>query len=185
VANESQVGTATPLHPRAGYIFGKLCGETIVNAYRQDDVDAKSVRLGLTYGPGTRKNDQRAMSTFIQQTLTTGKLELKYPGLEKRVFCYISDAVELMLLVLLHGKYAVYNIGGQTITSMRQIAAQIADLTGARLNYPIIEKEMDGARAVNMNHYRIQNEFGKKDFIGLEEGLKKTVDWQRGFYESI
>jgi UDP-glucuronate decarboxylase len=185
LVSESSIGTTTPLHPRACYIEGKRCGEAIVNAYRSTGVDAKSVRLGLTYGPGTRKHDQRAMSTFIEQALTTGKIELKYSGLETRTFCYVSDAVEMMFQVLLHGKQAVYNVGGGTITCMGQIASSISRITKAPLTFSIAGGEIEGAQAVDMNTYRVQSEFGKKNFIGLEEGLKRTIDWQRGFYESV
>jgi nucleoside-diphosphate-sugar epimerase len=183
--NEYSIGTTTPLHPRACYIEGKRCGEAIVNAYRSTGVDAKSIRLGLTYGPGTRKHDQRAMSTFVEQALTTGKIELKYSGLETRTFCYVSDAVEMMFQILLHGQHAVYNVGGGRKTCMRQIATKIAIRTNVPLIVPITDSEIEGAQAVDMNTSRVQNEFGKTDFIGLEEGIGRTVDWQRGFYESI
>jgi UDP-glucuronate decarboxylase len=185
IADEGCVGTTTPSHPRACYTYGKLCGETIVNACRQEGVDAKSVRLGLTYGPGTRKHDQRAMSTFVEQALTTGKIELKYSGLETRTFCYVSDAVELMFQVLLHGKHAVYNVGGGTKTNMRRIALEIAGITDVPLDVPMNSGEIEGAQAVEMNTSRVQNEFGKMAFTGLREGLKRTIEWQRGFYELI
>jgi nucleoside-diphosphate-sugar epimerase len=185
MVSERSIGTTTPLHPRACYIEGKRCGEAIVNAYRQAGVDAKSIRLGMTYGPGTRAHDQRAMNTFIKQAMTTGKLELKYSGLESRAFCYVSDAVEIMFQVLLHGKQEVYNVGGGTRTSMKQIARKISEIIDVPLSVPMDFKEIIGAHAVDMNTSRVQNEFGKKDFVGLEEGLKRTIDWQRGFYESV
>jgi nucleoside-diphosphate-sugar epimerase len=125
------------------------------------------------------------MSTFIEQALTTGKIEMKYSGEESRTFCYVSDAVEMMFQVLLHGKHAVYNVGGGTITCMGHIAAKIAEITKVPLTFPTTDLEIEGAQAVDMNTYRVQNEFGKRDFIELPEGLKRTVDWQRGFYEPI
>jgi UDP-glucuronate decarboxylase len=184
LVNESNIGTTTPLHPRACYIEGKRCGETIVNAYRQSRIDAKSVRLGLTYGPGTRKHDKRAMSTFIEQALTTNKLELNYSGVEPRAFCYVSDAVEMMFQVLLHGKHPVYNVSSKSFSNMASIAHEIAFSTGADLIVPIDKPEILGSpQTVELDMTRIEMEFHKKDFIGLEEGLERTIAWQRGLYQ--
>jgi len=183
--DEQRIGTTTPSHHRACYIEGKRCGEAIVNAYRSAGVDAKSVRLGLTYGPGTRKHDQRAMSTFIEQALTTREIKLKYTGLETRTFCYVSDVVETMFQVLLRGQHSVYNVGGGTKTCMSSIAREIARITNVPCDVPLINEEITGAQAVEMDTSRIKKEFGKTAFIGLEEGLKRTVEWQRGFYEPV
>ena len=71
--SESDIGTTTPLHPRASYIEGKRGGETICNAYRSQGVRAVSARLALAYGPGTRKGDKRAMNSFIEKALMPGQ----------------------------------------------------------------------------------------------------------------
>jgi UDP-glucuronate decarboxylase len=80
VAQESDIGLTTPLHPRASYIEGKRCGEAICNAYRNDGVRATSARLALTYGPGTRKHDKRAMNSFIENALCRRRIELLDAG---------------------------------------------------------------------------------------------------------
>jgi UDP-glucuronate decarboxylase len=183
LVTESSIGNTTPLHPRAGYIEGKRCGEAIINAYRQAGVQAKSARLSLAYGPGTRKNDQRAMSQFIRQALTENRIELKFSGREPRTFCYISDAMQMLWQVCLHGKHPVYNVGGRSVTNMAGVASHIAWLTGAELSIPLEETEMNGApKVVSMDISRIETEFGKRSFIPLEEGLKRTIDWQRSLY---
>jgi nucleoside-diphosphate-sugar epimerase len=184
LVTETSIGNTSPLHPRACYIEGKRCGEAIVNAYRQAGVNAKSARLSLAYGPGTRKHDKRAMSQFIEQALVENKIELKYSGREPRTFCYISDAVEVLWQVLLHGTQPVYNVGGESVTNMAGVAMDIARYTGASLTIPTEESVLQGAPlVVSMDLSRIKEEFGKRDFIGLQEGLRRTIDWQRGLYK--
>jgi len=186
LVTESSIGNTNPLHPRACYIEGKRCGETIVNAYRQSGVDAKSVRLSLAYGPGTRRYDKRAMSQFIEQALVEDKIELKYSGREPRTFCYISDAVEVMWQALLQGIQPVYNIGGESVTNMAGVAMKIAQQTGASLVIPKEETTLPGAPlVVSMDLTRMKTEFGKRDFINLEDGLKRTINWQRGLYGTV
>ena len=183
---EESIGVTSPIyHPRACYIEGKRCGEAITNAYRESGVDAKSARLGITYGPGTRVNDQRAMCQFIRQALIEKRIDMKYSGDQAQSFCYIRDAVEMMWQILLHGTYPVYNVGSPFMTSMSEIAKRIAIITGAELHFPTVESEMPGSRGIRMSVAGAEMEFGKLPYVGLEEGLNRTVDWNRGFYESI
>lgn len=183
VASESKVGTVPLNHPRIGYIEGKRCGEVIINANRQLGLDAKSARLGLTYGPGTRENDKRAMCQFIRQALIEDKVELKYAGREPRVFCYISDAVEMLWNICLHGTQPVYNVGGESEADAAGIAFRISQITGAKFIVPVNDKEMPGApEIIKMDLTLVKNEFKKFDFVSLEEGLKRTISWGKNLY---
>lgn len=186
LVTESSIGTTSPLHPRACYIEGKRCGEAIVNAYRQSGINAKSARLSLAYGPGTRKFDKRAMSQFIEQALRGNNIVLKYSGREPRTFCYVSDAVEMLWNVLLHGEQPVYNVGGILATNMAGVATEIARQTGANLTIPEDETVLPGAPlVVSLDLTRYNNEFGKSrisSFVSLKEGLRRTIEWQRGLY---
>ena len=62
---ESEIGSTNTTHPRSCYIEAKRCGEAICNAYRTKGVKAKSARLSLAYGPGTKQNDLRVINSFI------------------------------------------------------------------------------------------------------------------------
>jgi len=184
VATEDEIGFSKLSHPRSCYIEGKRCGEAIVNAYREAGVSAKSARLGITYGPGTRQDDQRAMCQFIRQALTEKRIEMKYSGRQAQSFCYIRDAVEIMWQVLLHGTEPVYNVGSPFMTSMYEIAERIAINTSSELCISSRE-EMRGSTGVRMSMERANTEFGKLPYMGLGDGLANMIDWNRGFYESI
>ena len=121
-ADESQIGTTNPYHSRAGYIEGKRAGEAVVNSYRLQGVEARSARLSLVYGPGARRNDSRAVSTFIDQALKDNLIQMKYAGDDPRTFCYISDAVEMMCNILLHGKEPVYNVGSPSSYTIERVS---------------------------------------------------------------
>jgi UDP-glucuronate decarboxylase len=178
-ADEYQIGTTSPYHPRAGYIEGKRCGEAIVNAYRLQGVDARSARLSLVYGPGARRGDSRAVSTFIDQSLKDGRVQMKFSGGEMRTFCYIRDAVETMWNILLRGQSPVYNVGSPNSYTVETVAREIARLSGSKL--VTCENQLAGASGnVVVSVLRAMNEFRKIEFVGLEEGLKNTIDWHRG-----
>lgn len=181
--NESDIGTTTPLHPRACYIEGKRTGEAITNIYRIAGMDAKSARLSLAYGPGTRKHDLRALNVFVEKAVTRNKIDLQYAGGELRAYCYIADAVQTLWNVLLHGRHPLYNVGGHSCTTIGRMAKMIGEITGAEVTFPSSDATMRGApEQVQMDLSRAEEEFGVQSGIGLREGLERTVAWQRELY---
>jgi UDP-glucuronate decarboxylase len=180
---EQQIGTTTTTHPRACYIEGKRCGEAIVNAFREQGVNAKSARLSLVYGPGTRPDDTRVLNSFIQRALQ-GKIALLDKGEAKRTYCYISDAINMMWRVLLEGRECVYNIAGTSTVTIEELACLIGELTGVKVVFP-----EDDATAiscapedVHLSLNRYVSEFGMPNFLDLRTGLKNTIEWQKSLY---
>lgn len=183
-ASEDEIGTTTLQHERSCYIEGKRCGEAIVNAFRSREVRAMSARIALAYGPGTKQYDVRAISQFIEQALTKKEIILRDKGEAVRTLCYVRDTVEIMWNIIEKGTQAVYNVGGPTVASIAQIAAIIARKTGAKLTIPDIESGLKGApQEVRVDFTRIRTEFGKTNYVSLEDGLQTTIDWQRGFHK--
>jgi len=181
---ESQIGTTNTDHPRSCYIEGKRGGEAIVYAARGAGIDAKSARLSLAYGPGTRKDDKRALHSFINRALTEKKIELMDSGEALRTYCYITDATQLMWHILLQGKDNVYNVGGTSRTSI----AKLARLIGKILNVPVIiprskKQALAAPEDVRLDLTKTRKEFGKQKFVSFEDGMKKTVAWQKELHE--
>ena len=185
MCKEEQVGITNTTHPRACYIEGKRCGEAIVNAWR-DRVDAKSVRLALAYGPGTKPNDTRVLNEFIQRGIQEGEVRVQGDGTGRRTYCYISDAMEMMLNILLPGKEPIYNVGGIEAVTINELASMIGDILNVGAILPKEEKGLlwsKGApKDVGLNLSLYERDFGKKEFVSLEEGLTKTIEYQKQLY---
>jgi UDP-glucuronate decarboxylase len=183
LAQEADIGSTTPLHPRASYIEGKRCGEAICNAARARGVRATSGRLALAYGPGTRKHDKRALNSFIERALCQRRIELLDAGKAVRTYGYVTDAVELLWQAALHGTQPVYNVGGRSTVTIAELAELIGGLTGAPVVFPASQKEMAGApEEVRLDLSRVENEIKKTSFVELKTGLHRIIDWQRGLY---
>ena len=183
--SESDIGTTTPLHPRACYIEGKRGGETICNAYRTQGVRAVSARLALAYGPGTRKGDKRALNSFIEKALCQGKIELMDAGKAIRTYCYVSDAVELMWQAALHDTQPVYNIGGHSTVTIGELARLVGQIVGVPVSFPAQSAEVAGApEEVRLDLTRPETEFNKTTYVGLEQGLRATIEWQQQLYRA-
>lgn len=170
---ESMIGTTNPTHPRACYIEGKRCGEAICMAYRRLGYDVKIARLSLAYG-ATKKGDTRAINSFIEQAMTTGKIQLMDKGEAKRTYLYVDDAVRILWDILLKGKSDIYNVGGISQTTIAELAIKIGILTGAEVHFG--NKGLDGAPDdVRLNIDKVLDEFGERLFTPLETGLEKTI----------
>ena len=175
--SESQIGTTSPEHPRACYIEAKRCGEAIVNIHRLQGADAKSARLALAYGPGTRLGDRRVINEFIQRGFDK-EILLRDHGSARRAYCYVTDAVELLWKILLSGSKAVYNVGGVTDRSIAQLAQAVGELMHANVAFPEVQQEVKGGPAnAWLDMTRANTEFHKKEYVPLEEGLAQTIKW--------
>mgnify|MGYP001608645245 FL=1 len=181
---ESEIGSTNTTHPRSCYIEAKRCGEAICNAYRTNEVNAKSARLSLAYGPGTKPGDLRVINSFIQKGIQ-GKIELLDNGEAKRTYCYITDAVEILWHILLKGEEPVYNVGGLSNITIADLARKI----GKHLNIPVVfpetsSKKISGAPIdVSLNMTKVKQEFGKTKYVPFDEGLERTIEWQKELYQ--
>lgn len=181
--SENDIGLTTPYHPRAVYIEGKRCGETICNAMRTKGINAAIARVALAYGPGTRKNDKRALNSFIEKALFQRKIELLDAGTAKRTYCYVADTVELLWQILLYGREPVYNVGGHSTVTIAELATMIGKMVDVPVTFPATQAEISGApKEVCLDLTRIEKEFGKTKYVSFEDGLRATIEWQRALY---
>ncbi len=190
VLSENDIGRTTPAHPRAAYIEGKRCGEALCHAFHSQGIEVRIARVALAYGPGTRKHDSRALNSFIEKGLLQDRIELLDAGAAVRTYCYVGDVVELLWRILLGGKEAIYNVGGRSTITIASLAQMIGKITGKQVILPETDFSSAGAPSeVRLDLSRIETEFGKTAYVGLEEGLERTISWQRelycGEYESI
>lgn len=177
---EEMIGTTTPQHPRACYIEGKRCGEAICMAYKEQGYDVKIARLALAYGPGTNKGDTRVLNQFIEQALTMGRICLMDDGSAQRTYCYVDDAAEMILDILFKGKDVVYNVGGESETSI----LDLANLIGLMTQVEVIQgkKSLDGAPdSVKLDISKVLKEF-PRDFVKMYDGINNTIEYQKKLY---
>ena len=180
--NEEQVGTTNTNHPRASYIEGKRTGEALVSIARsQLGIDAKSLRLALAYGPGTKDGDERVLNTFIDQALSGNQIRLRDPGDTWRTYCYVSDAIQMILDASLNGQSDIYNVGGKSRVQIKELAKLIGRLTGVEVEIPAASStSLSGAPDDVWLDLRKIGEISNLDaLVTLEDGLERTISWRK------
>ena len=183
---ENEIGTTNTDHQRACYIESKRGGEAICNAYRMRGIAAKSARVSLAFGPGTRATDARVLHSFINRAILEGKIELLDSGLAKRTYCYIADAVEMLWYILMNGRESIYNVGGESKTTIAELAKFIGNYLGVPVIFPKSSHAITGAPLdVSLDLTKVKTEFGKTEFMPLNEALIATIEWQKALLSNI
>jgi nucleoside-diphosphate-sugar epimerase len=182
---EDDIGRTNTNHPRSAYIEGKRCGEAIINsAKKQLGTDAVSIRVSLVYGPGTKTDDKRVLCQIIDQAIKSQKIKLLDSGNAVRTYCYVSDAVRLAFIAMLYGNESVYNIGGISKISIHGLADIVAEITNSEVALGESPNLLKGAPDdVKLDLTKILKLANYENFINLETGLMKTINWAQSIYK--
>jgi nucleoside-diphosphate-sugar epimerase len=185
--DESYTGNVDPLSIRACYEEGKRCGESITMAFaRQLGINAKVVRIFNTYGPYFSEQDIRAVPQFISQVLQHRDMVIFGNGKKTRSFLYIDDLLDGFFLIMKKGKaQEAYNIGSVEEISIQDVCKTIAKVSKSKEK--IIYTEADTLDLKNKRLPCISKiqVLGWNQKIQLEEGLEKTLEIQKMFYNSM
>ena len=165
------------LRPVSPYGATKALGEHLLYLYHKSyGLPTVALRYFTVYGP--RQRPDMAFHRAIDAAMTQQEFTLFGDGGQTRDFTYVADAVDATLAAGLRGTPGqIYNVGGGTRASMNQVLGIINDLTGSlRLRY--IDPQRGDVRDTAADTTRASRELGWSPACGLEEGLRRQVDWQ-------
>lgn len=180
--SEDDMGVFDPLDARSCYPESKRMAETIFRSYNiQYGVPFTVTRIAHSYGPGMIiGNDGRVMADFISDTVAGRNIILKSDGLAERAFCYVTDAVAGIFLVMLKGEIGeAYNIANETEPmAIRNVAIMLSELfpeKGINVAYKHTDDSSYCKYArVGLSTAKIEA-LGWQPKIKLIDGLRKTV----------
>ncbi len=90
------------------------------------------VRQWNVYGPLENYNlRSHAVSDFVYQALTSGKIVMRTSGLERRRFLHIEDLCDAYMAILDQRSQKLFDVAGSELVSIRQVAEIVAQNTGA------------------------------------------------------
>ena len=103
-------------------------------------------------------------------------------GSQTRDFTYIDDAVEATLLAASAERALgeVFNVGTGVETSVNQLAALLVRTTGVPIEPAHTDRrDVDNIRRRVVNIEKTRRALRWVPEVTLEEGLRRTVEWQR------
>ena len=177
---ESYWGNVNPIGPRGVYDEAKRFAEAMTVAYhRYHGVDAKIVRIFNTYGPRMRVRDGRAVPAFISQALRHEEVTVFGDGSQTRSFTYISDLVDGIIRLMLSDVNDPVNIGNPREMTLKALAETIIRMTGSPSTIVYKPLPEDDPKVRQPDITRARTLLGWEPKVGLEEGLKATIEYFR------
>jgi UDP-glucuronate decarboxylase len=179
---EQYWGHVNPIGRRSCYDEGKRCAETLFFDYhRQHGIETRVVRIFNTYGPHMHPNDGRVVSNFIVQALNHADLTIYGDGSHTRSFCYVSDLIEAMVLMMNNESEFIgpVNIGNPAEFTILELANSIVSLTSSRSRVKHMPLPSDDPKQRQPDISLAQQQIGWSPMINIEEGLLKTIEYFR------
>jgi nucleoside-diphosphate-sugar epimerase len=170
--------------PRSPYATSKLAVEIYcAGLFASYGVPSLALRYFNVYGPGQDPTSEYAavVPRFAVACLTGTAPVIHGDGEQARDFTYIDDIVEANLRAAAAPERAygmAFNVGGGGApTSVNRLLAIIAAYVGATPE-PVHEPARDGdIRMTEADIGRARSTFGYDPQVGIDEGLRRTVDW--------
>lgn len=175
--HESYLGQISSISKRAPYDVGKKTLEAISHIFRSKyGVDVSIVLPFNVYGYMSR-NDYRVIPNFVWACIDGKSIQVYKPGTQTRTFCFYTDFVTGVLLVLLKGKEFAYNVGNQDgEVSMENLARAVKFLFSGRIDFidrpPAYHQEPE-RRCPDISRVK---ELGYQPRVSLTEGLQRIKD---------
>jgi len=182
---EDYWGSVNPIGPRSCYDEGKRVAETLVMDYhRQNQVDAKIIRIFNTYGPRMHPNDGRVVSNFIVAALNNDPITLFGDGSQTRSFCYVDDLIEGILRMMQSEDFiGPVNLGNPGEFTVMELAQKVIQLTNSRSQVIPQEKREDDPTRRRPDISLAQQKLGWQPQVPLENGLQKTIAYFDGLLQ--
>lgn len=174
------------LRPTNVYGRSKLHAENYLQHFVENyGLRAMSFRFFMCYGEGEYPNPYRsAMTNFVYNVLQNKPITVHQSTY--RGWCYIDDIVEGCRLAMERAPdngYQAYNIGRGDLRSTEEIAELICEIVGKSTSLIQIVDPPKRllTRVKDASFEKAKKVLGYESKIPVEEGIRRTIKWQRQF----
>ena len=169
-----------PLEPNSPYSASKAGSDLIARAYaRTHGLDVCVTRCSNNYGP--YQFPEKVIPLFVTNLIDGRPVPLYGDGLNVRDWLHVDDHCRGIALVLTGGRGGeVYNIGGGTELTNRELTGRLLDACGAGWDrVEAVEDRKGHDRRYSVDIGKISSELGYAPQVDFAQGLADTVRWYR------
>ncbi len=181
---EDQLGYIDIANVRSCYSESKRLVECACKCYAEEyGVPVKVARLAQTFGAGISKKENRVFAQFARSALSGSDIVLHTKGDSVGNYCYTTDAIKAILLLLKKGcngeAYTVVN--EQTTMSIREMAEMVIKEFGngkIKLKFDIPNDNKYGyapKTGVRLSSAKL-NSLGWRAVVGLKEAYQRMME---------
>lgn len=167
-----------PPKPISPYGVSKLAVEQYLHFYGQSHgLEYTILRYPNVYGPRQDPfGEAGVVAIFGYQMVRGDQVVINGSGEQQRDFVYVADIVRANMLALEKGQGQTYNLGCGVGTSVNELFAVMKDITGYDREPAYAPPKPGEAFRIYLDAGKAGAEVGWEPLVGLEEGLRKTVD---------
>ena len=182
---EEYSGAPFSLAPNAAYGLGKLVGEHLSAVFcKETNIQLKIARCFAFVGPYLPLDTHFAIGNFIRNILDKESIFINGDGSPLRSYLYAGDLVIWLWTILCQGKpMRIYNVGSENPISILDLANMVASFGDDQTQ--IILKEQPNFLAKPQRYIpstqRAREELGLDQYVCLEDGIKKTIEWNKQY----
>jgi dTDP-glucose 4,6-dehydratase len=168
------------LEPNSPYSSSKAGSDLAALAYQRTyGLNVMVTRCSNNYGP--RQFPEKLIPLFVTNLFDGVKVPLYGDGLNVRDWLFVDDHCRGLLAVLAAGRAGeIYNIGGGTELTNREITQLLLELCGSDESMiEPVEDRLGHDRRYSVDWTKIREELGYRPEVDFEEGLARTVKWYR------
>jgi dTDP-glucose 4,6-dehydratase len=169
-----------PLEPNSPYSASKASSDLLARSYhRTHGLPVCITRCSNNYGP--YQFPEKVIPLFVSNLLEGRKVPLYGDGLNVRDWLHVDDHCHGIALVAQAGRPGeIYNIGGGTELTNRELTYRLLDAVGAdeSMIEPVADRKGHDRR-YSVDWSKIAAELGYAPRVAFDDGLAATVQWYR------
>ncbi|WP_395639739.1 dTDP-glucose 4,6-dehydratase [Pseudolysinimonas sp.] len=169
-----------PLEPNSPYAASKAGSDLLARSFhRTHGLHVSITRCSNNYGP--YHFPEKLIPLFLTNLIDGAHVPLYGTGENVRDWLHVDDHTRGIALVLLRGRAGeIYNIGGGTELSNRELTTLLLDATGRDWSYvDAVEDRKGHDLRYSVDWSKIHDELGYSPEIPFERGLAEVVSWYR------
>ena len=185
---ETYNGNVSCIEDRSCYDEGKRVGETLCYFFKiKQKVNISIFRPFNVFGPGMPKNDYRVFPRFFSSIKRNMPITIFKKGKQTRTFCYVTDAITAMFLVILKGNKFVYNIGNDSpeinMTKLYEVIKKNVPkkVKFVKINYPKNYPQVEPQRRCP-DISKIKKELNFRNKVSLNDSIRRFYNWSKIYY---
>ena len=165
--------------PQSPYAATKRAMELLAAAHASVHGTTVTVcRLFTVYGP--RQRPDLAISRFVRAILADEPITIFGDGTFARDFTFVQDTVAGLLAAMNAPQgYRVYNLGAGKPSSVNDLVATIERVMGKKAKVVHTSEQKGDVPLTYASVERAAEQLGWRATIGLEEGIRRFVQWAR------
>jgi UDP-glucose 4-epimerase len=142
------------------------------------------LRYGNVYGPRQIPDGECGVTSIFIQNLLSNRTSALYayptmPEGATRDYVYVEDVAAANLVALNKGYNQIFNIGTTTETSTKALYKMIQQAMGTNIDLIQKPERKGDIKRSQLDCTKAEKVLNWKAKTSLEDGLKKTVDWEQ------